>query len=315
MTTQRIRTVAAVALSLACVTGTWNTLLAQESARRTRIAVVRFKSSQETPERKYIVNDLSPNLSAAIKATGRLDVPDDALVAKAIGDEGLRPDGLLNLDKCINVGKDLKSDYVVAGSAILKGLKWHACVRVLSVQSKKLLTTEDVEYSVDEMNLLYGVLASQIVSAVETPPKADSSRPDFKWKGEFLLSFGKHRIDIEPPILLAINSDPPFELSVVAEMAVAKGSHAVTNFEVFVDNMGLGTIHGALAPPVPVKEREWIIGGRAYLFTLELNTMRVFTVRSDDKDRNFLVARPTDEESKYVTSALFSVAVRPKEKE
>jgi hypothetical protein len=172
-----------------------------------------------------------------------------------------------------------------------------------------------VEYSVDEMNLLYGVLSSRIAAAIETPPKADSSRPDFKWKGEYLLSFGKHRIDIEPPILLAINSEPPFELSVVAEMAVAKGSHAVTNFEVFVDNMGLGSIHGALSAPLLIKEREWTIGGRAYIFSLELKTIRVFAVQSDDQKMNFSEVRPSEGEAKYVTSALFSVAVRPKEKE
>ena len=302
MTSRGIRMFTVLACALVCVSATEHTLLAQEHAHRTRIAVLRFKSCQETPERKYIVNDLSPNLAASIRENARFETPDDAIVDKAIQDEGLRRNGLLKLEKCFDVGKALNVEYVIVGSALLKGLKWHACVRVLSMQNKTLVTTEDVEYSVDEMNLMYGVLASRIRASLDFPPKADSNRTNFTWNGEYLLSFGKHRIDMEPPILLDISADPPFELSVVAEMAVARGSHAVTNFEVFVDDLGLGSVHGGLAPPVPIREREWIIGGRSYHFSLVLKDMRVFTVRADD------------EEAKYVTSALFSVTARPKPK-
>jgi TolB-like protein len=295
MNARRIRTFTVLACAMVCASAAEHTLLAQGQARRTRIAVVRFKSSQETPERKYIVNDLSSNLAASLRENSRYGIPDDAIVEKAIDGEGLRRNGLLKMEKCFDVGKALNADYVVAGSALLHGIKWHASVRVLSVQQKTLVTTEDVEYSVDEMKLMYSVLASRILAALDFPPKADSNHTSFTWKGEYLLSFGKHRIDMEPPILLAINTDPPFELSVVAEMALAGGTHAVTNFEVFVDDLGLGSIHGGLTPPVPIRDREKVIGGHTYLFSLALKEMRVFTVSVDN------------EEAKYVTSALFSV--------
>jgi TolB-like protein len=275
-------------------------LLAQGQPQRAKVAVLRFKSSQETPERRNIVKDLSKNLAAALREVAQLEVADDATVKEAIQDEGLKPDGLLKQEKCFDVGEALKADYVVVGSALLQGLKWHAFVRVLSVQHKTLVATADVEYSVEEMNLLYGVLASRIGAALANPPKPYASQKDFTWKGEYLLSFGKHRIDIEPPMLIAMNADPPFELSIVAEMATARGGNAVTNFEVFVDDLGLGSVYGALSPPVPIKSREWSIGDCTYIFGLELKEMRVFTERVEG------------EEAKFVTSARILVTARPR---
>lgn len=303
ITYRGIRIVVVLASTLICGSAAERTLLAQVQPHRTRIAVLRFKSSQETPERKYIVKDLSLNLAASMRESGRFDMPDDAAVQKAMRDEGLKPDGLLSQEKCFDVGKALNVDYVVAGSAMLQRVKWHACVRVLSVQNKSLAATADVEYSVDEMNSLYGVLTSQISEALRIAPKTDSTMKNFTWRGDYLLSFGKHRIDLEPPILLAMNADPPFELSIIADMAVASGNHAVTNFEVFVDDMGIGSVHGELTPPVRIREREWVIGGLPYQFSLELRDMRVFTVHTNDGD------------VKFVTSAAFSVTARQKEKD
>jgi TolB-like protein len=290
-------------------------LLAQDKAPRIKIAVLRFKSSQETPERRSIVNDLSMDLAAGMREKTRFDMPDDALIKKIMLDNKFNPDGLLDLEKCFAVGKALNVDYVVAGSALLQRRKWHACLRVLSVQNRSLAATAEAEYALDEMNSLYGVLASQISTALDVPPKVDSTMKNFTWQGEYLLSFGKYRIDMDPPILLAANADPPFELSIVAEMAVASGGHAVTNFEVFVDNLGLGSIHGALAPPVPIKVREWVIGSTAFLFSLELKEMRVFTVQADKKDAREFLAPATSDDAKYVTSARFTVKVRPKTKD
>jgi TolB-like protein len=289
-----------IACALVLVLSTELPLLAQGQPQRTKIAVLRFKSSQETPERRNIVKDLSKNLAAALRENSQLEVADDAAVKEAIEDEGLKPDGLLKRDKCFDVGEALKADYVVVGSALLQGLKWHAFARVINVQNKTLVATADVEYSVDEMNLLYGVLASRIGAALTSPPKEYASRKDFTWKGEYLMSFGKHRIDIEPPILVAMNADPPFEVSIVAEMATARGGNAVTNFEVFVDDLGLGSVYGTLSPPVPIKEREWKIGDCTYVFGLELKEMRVFTERVED------------EEAKFVTSARILVTARPR---
>jgi len=277
-----------------------NHAMAQDQPPRQKIAVLRFRSWQETPERRNIVKDLSTDLAATLREDAQLEVPDDAVVKNAMQEEGLKPEGLLDQEKCFDVGKALNVEYVVAGSALLEGVKWHANVRVLSVKSKTLVATADVEYSIDEMNSLFGVLASRISAALANPPKEHVTRKDFTWKGEYLMSFGKHRIDIEPPILVAMNADPPFELSIVAEMAVARGGNAVTNFEVFVDNLGLGSIHGRLAPPVPIKEREWKIGTNTYVFSLELKEMRVFT------------ETVYDEEAKYVTSAKFCVTARPR---
>lgn len=275
-------------------------LLAQGQSQRTKIAVVRFKSSRETPERRYIVKDISTNLAAAMRENPQFEIPDDAAVKEAIQEEGVKPDGLLKQEKCLGVGKALNADYVVVGSALLQGLTWHASVRVLSVKNKTLVATVNAEYSVDELNSLYGVLASRINAELATPSKEYAARKDFTWKGEYLMSFGKHRIDIEPPMLLAMNADPPFEVSIVAEMATARGGNAVTNFEVFVDDLGLGSIYGTLSPPVPIKEREWKIGDCTYIFGLELKEMRVFTERVED------------EEAKFVTSARILITARPR---
>ena len=302
-TTRAIGIFVVLASTMMCVPAKELTLQAQQQPHRTRIAVLRFKSSQETPERKHIVNDLSLNLAASMRQSGQFDMPDDATVQKAMQAEGLKPDGLLAQERCIAIGKALNMDYVVAGSAMLQRTKWHACTRMLSVKDKSLAATADAEYPIDEMNSLYGVLASKISEALRIPPNSDSIRKNFTWKGDYLLSFGKHRIDLEPPILLALSADPPFELSVVADMTVASGNHAVSNFEVFVDDMGLGSVHGELTPPVRIREREWVIDGRPYLFSLELKDMRVFTVHTTDGD------------AKYVTSAAFSVAVQPKGKD
>ncbi len=280
-----------LACTIISVLSTERDLLAQGQPQRTKIAVLRFKSSQETPERKTIVKDFSTSLAAAMRENAQFEIPDDWIVKEALEEEGLKPDGLLKQEKCFDMGKALKVDYVVVGSALLQGLKWHANVRVLSVQNTTLVTTVDAEYSVDEMNSLYGVLASRISAKLANPPKEYVSRKDFTWKGEYLVSFGKHRIDIEPPILLAMNADPPFEVSLVAEMSVARGGNAVTNFEVFIDDLGLGSVYGSLSPPVPIKSREWTIGDCVYVFSLDLKEMRVFTERADG------------EEAKFVTSA------------
>jgi TolB-like protein len=276
-------------------------LVAQQQPRTTKIAVVRFKSSQETPERRTIVEDLSTNLQAAMRANGAFEIPDDATIHHAIEEEGMKPEGLLKQDECLNVGKALNVDYIVVGSAILQGLKWHACARILSVQSKQLVATAEAEYSVDEMKTLYSVLASQIREELANPTKDDSTLKNFAWKHHYFLAYGKRRIDIEPPALLAINAEPPFELSVIADMAVARGGLAVSNFEVFVDDAGLGSIHGDLTPPRPIKERERTIGGRAYLFKLDLKEMHLFTDRT------------SGEEARYVTSALITVTVQRRE--
>jgi TolB-like protein len=293
-------TLVALAFPIICITSGMHTLVAQGQQPRLKLAVLRFKSSQETPERRNIVKDLSKNLAAALRENARLEIADDAAVKEAVDDEGLKPDGLLKQEKCFDAGEALKADYVVVGSALLQGLKWHAFARVLSVQNKTLIATAEVEYSVDEMNLLYSVLASRIGAALTSPPKEYASRKDFTWKGEYLLSFGKHRIDIEPPMLIAMNADPPFEVSIVAEMATARGGNAVTNFEVFVDDLGLGSVYGTLSPPVPIKNREWKIGDCTYVFGLELKEMRVFTERVED------------EEAKFVTSARILVTARPR---
>jgi TolB-like protein len=284
----------------ACIPATERILLAQEQPHRVKIAVLRFKSSQQDQQRRYIVKDLSANLAASMRANGQFEMPDDAIVQKAVQEEGLKPDGLLIQEKCLDVGKALNVDYVVVGSALLEGLTWSASVRVLSVQNKTLAATADAAYSVNEMATLYGVLASRIGAVLANPPKEQVSWKDFTWKGEYLMSFGRHRIDLEPPILVALNAEPPFELSVVADMSVASGSHAVTNFEVFVDDMSLGSIHGTLAPPVTVKEREWTIAGCTYVFSLELKEMRVFTPSRGEEETNF------------VTSARISITVRPR---
>lgn len=303
ITSRRLKLVVIVACAISRIPLPGSILLAQGEPHRTKIAVLRFKSSQETPERRIIVKDLSMDLAAGMREKNKFDMPDDALIKKAMEEEGMNPAGLVDQKKCFDVGRLLNVDYVITGSAILQRSKWHACMRVLSVKNRMLAATAEAEYAVDEMNSLHGVLASQISAALDVPPKVDSALKSFTWKGEYLLSFGKYRIDMEPPMLLAANADPPFELSIVAEMAVGSGSHAVTNFEVFVDNLGLGSIHGALTPPVPIKEREWVIGGNTYLFSLELRDMRVFTVRAND------------EEAKFVTSALFTVKARPKGKD
>ncbi|HTY38911.1 MAG TPA: hypothetical protein VMH23_17470 [Bacteroidota bacterium] len=277
-------------------------LCIQAQQTHPKIAVVRLKSSEETPERKYIVKDLSADLTAALKADGRLDVPDESAMNNALDKEGLRREALIDVGKCFDVGSRLNCDFMVVGSALVKGIKIHACVRLYAVKNKSLVTTEDVEYGTDQMNLVHSVLASRIRTAIENPAKGDSVGKGFEWKGEYLLSFGKHRIDMEPPILLAVCPNPPFELSVVAEMSAAGGNFAVTNFEVYVDNVGLGSIHGQLSPPVPIKERDLVIGGVPYLFSLDLMDMRVFKMTVDNEDANF------------VTSAKFSVSVHPKQK-
>lgn len=291
----------AVFLAYALISGfaTEHFLLAQEQQHRTKIAVLRFKSSEETPERRYIVKDLSMDLAAALRENSQLDLPEDAAVKSALQEEGLKPGGLLKQEQFFDAAQALNVEYIVVGSALLEGLKWHASVRVLSVKKKALVATADVEYSFEEMNSLFGVLASRIGAAVAGPVKEYASRKDFTWRGEYLMSFGKHRIDIEPPILVAMNADPPFEVSVVAEMAVARGGNAVTNFEVFVDDLGIESIHGRLTPPLLIKEREWKIGDATYLFGLELKEMRVFTETVEG------------EEAKFVTSARFLVTVRP----
>ena len=290
-----------VALAMIVGPAAQEILLSQDQPHRATIAVLRFKSLRETPERRNIVKDLSEDLAAALRENIQLALPEDAAVKEAIADEGLKPDGLLELGECFDVGEALKVDYVVAGSALLKGVKWHASVRVLAVRTKSLVATADVEYSVDEMNSLFGVLAARIGAAVAGTPKEYVGKSDFTWKGEYLLSFGKHRIDIEPPILVAINSDPPFEVSIIAEMAVARGGSAVTNFEVYIDDLGLGSIYADLTPPRFIKEREWKIGGTTYVFSLDLKEMKVFTETVEA------------EQAKYVTSARFLVTARPLE--
>ncbi len=289
-----------LACAMISVPATELTLLAQGQPQRTKIAVLRFKSSRETQERKTIVKDFATSLAAAMRENAQFEIPEDWIVKEALEEEGLKPDGLLKQEKCVDVGKALKVDYVVVGSALLQGLKWHANVRVLSVQNGTLVATVDAEYSVDEMSSLFGVLASRISAKLANPPKEYVSRKDFTWKGEYLVSFGKHRIDIEPPILLAMHPDPPFEVSLVAEMAAAMGGNAVTNFEVFVDDLGLGSVYGSLSPPVPIKAREWKIGDCTYIFALELKEMRVFTARADYA------------EAKFVTSARILVTARPR---
>jgi TolB-like protein len=281
------------------VTGAEHILHAQDQSLRPKIAVLRLKSSQQDPQRRYIVNDLSPNLAGAMRATGKFEMPDDAAVQKALQEEGLKAEGLLVREKCLDVGKVLGVDYVVAGSALLEGLTWSASVRVFSVKNQALVATADASYSINQMNVLYGVLASRISEALANPPDYKAAWKNFAWKGEQLMTFGRHRVDLEPPILVANNAEPPFELSVVADMSAAGGSHAVANFEVFVDDMSLGTIHGRLAPPVTVKERTWAIGGCAYVFTLELKEMRVFTPRGGEEETNF------------VTSAKILITARP----
>lgn len=277
-------------------------LTAQDQPKAISIAVLRLKSSEETPERRRIVKDLATELAAAFRENGSFATPEDAAVQKAIKGEGLRPEQLLSQEKCLDAGKELGVDYVVAGSAIMYRFRWHACVRVLSVKEEKLVATADAEYPVDQIGTMFRVLASKTASALAASPKSYDAGDKFSWRSEYLLPFGKHRIDLEPPALIYVNADPPFEISFKADMAIGRGSHAVTNFEVFVDDEGIGSIHPGLGPPIPVRQTDWGIGERRYSISLDLKEMRVFTERA------------ADEEFRFITSATIVVTVRETEK-
>jgi TolB-like protein len=274
-------------------------LTAQEGQHKPSLAVLRLKSSEETQERRLLVKDLSANLAAALRQEKILDVCDDARVRAAIEDEGLRPNGLLKPGDCLQVGKNLSVEYVVVGGAILERQKWHASVRVLSVPAGALVTTVEAEYPVSEINTLYSVLASRISSALSEPKRPSPSPDRFAWSKDYLVSFGKQRIDLEPPILLALSTNPPFEMSIVADMAPVSGSgFAVTNFEIFIDDRSLGSIHPQLKPPIPVQERTWTLAGRAYRFNLDLKEIRILDL-----------SRTGEDEALFITSALISVRV------
>lgn len=265
-------------------------LTAQDHPKPISIAILRLKSSEETPERRRIVKDLATDLAAAFRENGSFATPEDAAVLKAIKGEGLRPEQLLSQEKCFDAGKELGVDYVVVGSAIMYRFRWHACVRVLSVKEEKLVATADAEYPVDQIGTMFRVLASKTASALATSPRSYDAGEKFSWKGEYLLPFGKHRIDLEPPALIYVNADPPFEISIKADMAVGRGSHAVTNFEAFVDDEGIGSIHPGLGPPIPVRQTDWRIGERQYSISLDLKEMRVFAERTEEEEFRFITS-------------------------
>lgn len=285
-----------IALTILLLT-TVTLLPAQEAQHKPTLAVLRLKSSQETQERRLIVKDLSTQLAAALKHESSLEVRDDGTVKGAIEEEGLRPDGLLKPDDCLDVGKNLDVEYVVVGGALLERQKWHASIRVLAVETGALVTTVDAEYPASEMNTLCSVLASRIAGALREPRTSERVADQTSWSKDYLLSFGKHRIDLEPPILLALSTNPPFEMSIIADMAlVASSGYAVTNFEIFIDDRSLGSIHPQLKPPIPVRERTWVLAGHSIRFNLDLKEIRILDL-----------TRSGDEEAIFITSALISV--------
>jgi TolB-like protein len=287
------------ALTLALIIlGLGQQVESQNAPHRPKLAILRLKSSQETSEHKVIVNDLASNLASALRENSALDVVEDGAVKEVLEENSLRPDGLLGVKDYLEAGKSLKADFVVVGSAMLEASSWHACARLMSVESGAPVTTAEVTYPQNETKSLFGVLASRIGQAALYQTAADTLPANFTWNREFLLAYGARRLDLEPPQLLAQNAWPPFEISIVADVTVARNVTAVASLEFFVDDKSLGMVHGNLTAPKPVKDRTWEIGGRKYQFGLDLKEMRVFMSEVDG------------EESKFVNSARISLWVK-----
>lgn len=262
----------ACTLSLILVTSAG--VFAQEQTLRSSIAAIRMKNADPSRATEIALKDFLHYLNQSLGGGTMFSVPDQSLINEALGHEGLKPDGVLDLDDCYNVGTRLKVDYIVVGTVMHAGQTFSAQARVYSTARKGLVGVVNQDLGEREVNMLPGLLAERIRRVITNPISMDSTFVSFQWSQEFRFVYGPRRVDLEPPKVWYVNANPPFEVSVVAQMASLGSTYAVTNFDVFADNEIIAAIDGEIEAPKTLRKRTVVIGSHRFCFQAEVLELR-----------------------------------------
>ncbi len=249
-------------------------LMAQDEKPLKLIAVLRMKNIAPTVENTRILQDFAGRTNAALVRTRQVAVLPEEVILEALDDEGVDLDGLIDLEEYLDVGKALKTDYIVIGSVTQKMMTLYAHSRVYSVKDGSLAAVVGSELGIDRLPELIDLLAYRIANVLEHPEPLDSLYSSFEWSQDFRFAFGPDRLDLAPPVVHYVNQNPPFEIAVRADMDRIQGGYVVTNFDIFADNEPIAAVGPHLEPPLLLRETEVMINGHLFCFRADLKQMR-----------------------------------------
>lgn len=252
----------------------FQSLVAQEKKVLGSIAVLRMKDATMLVENRELLKDSPAKMNAALAATSMFNVPDQDAVLEALDDEGVDSDDLIDLEDYLDVGKSLKTDFIVIGSITQNMSTLRAFARVYSVADGGLEATVSSDNNVSRLHDLVEVLAHRIGREIEHPESPDSTYASFAWSQQFRFAFGRERLDLAPPVVYFVNENPPFEIAVKVSMDRLDGGFVVTNFDIYADNEPIASVGPEIQPPILLREEEVEINGHPFCFRANVKEMR-----------------------------------------
>ncbi len=238
------------------------------------VAVLRMKPSGVTDANRELLQGYASRLNGKLATVGGVSVPGWDTVFEAIDDEGVEPEGLIDLDDCIDAAEQLGVRYFVIGSIEQRTMTLYAHARVYAMPEGRFVGVVSAALNAREVTELTEQLAGRLAQMVIDPPEEKRDYADFSWSQRLSFSFGTERYDLNPPTLYYVNDDPPFEIAVKVVMDRMFGMYVVTHFEIFADGEAIAAVTPDIEPPRPIREQEIEIAGRTFCFQATVAQLR-----------------------------------------